>query len=537
MYNYVIVGGGSAGCVLAARLSENPDNRVCLLEAGPPDKSFFIRMPMGVIPLMRSRKLNWQFETEPEPNLKNRRLFWPRGRTLGGSSSLNAMCYIRGHRSDYDHWAELGNAGWSYDEVLPYFKKLENRERGADEFHATGGPYNAAALRDPNTLSEVFVQAAGETGLRRNDDFNGAEQEGAGLYEVTQKGGERSSNARAYLRTPGPDGKTPGQRPNLTVITEARATRVLFEDKRAVGVAYHRQGVEEEVRADTEVLLCGGAVQSPQLLLLSGVGPREELDRHDIKCLHELPGVGRNLQDHLDVLVVDKAISHVGYSLGPFSLWRAIKALFQYLFRRRGQFTSNAAEAGGFDKTDPKLDRPDIQYHFLPVIQEKHGLALRRSMGFGYSVHVCALRPKSRGHIGLKSADPLADPLIQPNYLSHEDDLKTMIAGVRKARAIFGAPAFKPHRGDEIFPGEAVQSDAQIEDFIRERGETIYHPVGTCKMGTDDMAVVDPELKVHGLQGLRVVDASVMPTLIGGNTNTPTTMIAERAADMILKAH
>lgn len=533
MYDYVIVGGGSAGCVLAARLSENPQTRVCLLESGPADNSLFIRMPMGVIAMMRSPKRNWQFETEPELHCNGRRMFWPRGRTLGGSSSVNAMCYTRGHRQDYDRWAELGGSGWGYDEVLPYFKKLENRERGADEYHGVGGPYNVADLQDPNELSRVFVQAAHETGLPLNDDFNGAQQEGVGLYEVMQKGGERCSNARGYLRTPGPDGKTAEQRSNLTIITTAHVTRVLFEGKRAVGVVYRHQGVDTEVRVEREVLLCGGAVNSPQVLLLSGVGPKKELEKFGIEQVHELPGVGKNLQDHLDVLVVQKARKHVGYTLGPMGLWRAIKALFSYFFKRRGMLTSNAAEAGGFARTDPKLDIPDIQYHFLPVVQEKHGLALRRSMGFGYSLHVCALRPKSRGEIGLNSADPVASPRIQPNYLADEADLKTMVAGVHAGRHIFSATAFDQYRGKEVFPGAAVQTDAQIEAFIRERSETIYHPVGTCKMGTDDMAVVDPQLRVHGLQGLRVVDASIMPTVIGGNTNTPTTMIAEKAADMI----
>ncbi|HEX7130369.1 MAG TPA: choline dehydrogenase [Rhodanobacteraceae bacterium] len=538
MYHYVIVGGGSAGCVLAARLSEDPDMRVCLLEAGPPDDSFFVRMPFGIVAMMRSRTRNWRFSTEPEPNLGGRRLFWPRGRTLGGSSSVNAMCYTRGHRADYDHWAALGNAGWSYADVLPYFKSFENRERGgADAFHGSGGPYNAAELRDPNLLSRIFVEAAVQTGLPRNDDFNGATQEGAGLYEVTQKGGERWNNARAFLRTPGPDGTTPERRPNLTIITGAHATRILFEGRRAVGVAYRRKGTDTTVRASREVLLCAGAIGSPHLLLLSGVGPGEELRRHGIPQVHELSGVGKNLQDHLDALLVQKATTRAGYSLGPLFLWRGIKGLVAYLARGRGPLTSNAAEAGGFARTRPELDIPDVQYHFLPVMQERHGLALRRSMGFGYSLHVCALRPGSRGEVGLKSADPMAAPRIQPNYLSDPEDLKTMIAGVRAARRILAAPAFAPHRGEEIFPGAHVRSDREIEDFIRQRSETIYHPVGTCKMGVDDMAVVDPQLRVRGLEGLRVADASIMPTLIGGNTNTPTTMIAEKAADMIRQAN
>lgn len=536
MYDYVIVGGGSAGCVLAARLSEDPAHRVCMLEAGPPDDSFFVRMPFGLVALMRSHRRNWRFHTAPEPNCAGRRMFWPRGRTLGGSSAVNAMCYTRGHRKDYDHWAALGNDGWRYADVLPYFKRIENRERGANEFHGVGGPYNVAELRDPNALSLAFIEAAIEGGLPRNDDFNGATQEGVGLYEVMQKDGQRCSNARAFLRTPGPDGIAPITRPNLTIITGARATRVLFEGKHAVGITYRHRGRDSEVRAAREVLLCGGAINSPQLLLLSGVGPAAELARHGIPQILELPGVGKNLQDHPDVLIVHKATRRDGYSLGPLFLWRGAKGLIDYLVRRRGPFTSNIAEAGGFARTKPGLDAPDLQYHFLPVIQENHGLALRRSLGFGYSLHVCVLRPKSRGEIGLNSADPLADPRIQPNYFADPADLETLVEGVRAARRILAAPAFNPYRGFEIFPGNAIRSDAQIEAFIRQRCETLYHPVGTCKMGIDAMSVVDPELKVHGLDGLRVVDASVMPTLIGGNTNTPTTMIADKAAEMIRQA-
>ncbi len=532
-YDYVIVGGGSAGCVLAARLSEDPCVRVCLLEAGPADDSVFVRVPFGVTAMMRSRRRNWRLMTEPEPHLGGRRLFWPRGRTLGGSSAINAMCFTRGHRSDYDHWAGLGNDGWSYDEVLPYFRRFENCERGADAFHGVGGPYNVAELRDPNLLSRTFVRAAVETGLPRNDDFNGARQEGAGLYEVMQKDGERCSNARAFLRTPGPDGQIPERRPNLDILVEAHATRILFEGRRAMGVTCRHRGRDIEIRADREVLLCGGTVHSPQLLLLSGVGAGRELARHGIRQVHELPGVGKNLQDHVDVLVVHKALRRVGLSLGPLFLGRAVAGLVDYVRHRRGFLTGNAAEAGGFARTDPGLDRPDIQYHFLPVIQERHGLALRRSLGFGFSLHVCVLRPRSRGEISLHNADPFAAPRIQPNYFSDEADMRTMIAGVRAARAILAAPAFDPYRGEEIFPGGSIRSDVEIERFIRARCETIYHPVGTCRMGVDAEAVVDPRLRVHGLDGLRVVDASVMPTLVGGNTNTPVTMVAEKAADMI----
>lgn len=534
MYNYVIVGAGSAGCAIAARLSEDPNNQVCLLEAGPPDNSAFVRMPMGVIAMMRSPSRNWRFWTQPQPHMHNRQLFWPRGRTLGGSSAVNAMCYTRGNRRDYDRWAELGNSGWSYDEVLPFFRKFLNRERGANEYHGAGGPYNVAELRHTNQLSELFIQAAEATGVPHNDDFGGATQEGVGYYEVMQKDGQRCSNARAFLRTPGEDGRNPEDRDNLTIITRATASRILFEGKRAVGVAYDHKGKPAEVRADREVILCGGAVNSPQLLLLSGIGPREELDRHRIEVLHELPGVGRNLQDHIDITLVSKSRTHAGYSLAPSTLGHSVKAFFQYLFKHRGKLTSNVAEAGGFVRSDPALDLPDLQYHFLPIIVEQHGLVLRNSMKYGFSLHICALRPKSRGHIGLKSTNPLDAPLIQPNYLDDDYELDVMVKGMRAGRKIFAASPFRPHLGDEMFPGKEVQSDDEIREFIRNKGETIYHPVGTCKMGVDDQAVVDPELRVHGLKGLRVADASIMPTLIGGNTNTPTTMIAEKAAHMIL---
>lgn len=536
MYDYVIVGGGSAGCVLAARLSEDAGVRVCLLEAGPADDSFMVRMPFGVIALMRSRRRNWRFRTEPEPHCAGRRMFWPRGRMLGGCSAVNAMCCTRGHRQDYDRWAALGNDGWSYAEVLPYFRRFENRERGAGPFHGSGGPYNVAELRDPNELSLAFVRAAVETGLPRSDDFNGARQEGAGLYEVMQKDGERCSNARAFLRTPGADGVAAVQRPNLTIFTGARAMRVLFDRRHAAGIACRYRGRAIEVRASQEVLLCGGTVNSPQLLLLSGIGPGDELARHGIPQVLELPGVGKNLQDHPDVLVVYEATRRVGYSLGPLFAWRGARGLVDYLARRRGPFTSNLAEAGGFARSAPGLEAPDLQYHFLPVIQEQHGLRLRRSLGFGFSLHVCVLRPRSRGEIRLRSADPMADPAIQPNYLADPVDLETLVAGVRAARRILGAPAFDAYRGRELFPGAAARSDAAIEAFIRQRCETLYHPVGTCRMGVDGMAVVDPELRVRGVSGLRVVDASIMPTLIGGNTNTPTTMIAEKAADLIRRA-
>lgn len=528
MYDYVIVGGGSAGCVLANRLSADGRYRVCLLEAGPRDASPFIRMPSGVIALLRSDVYNWKFWTAPQPLMANRRLYWPRGRTLGGSSSINAMCYIRGHSWDYDHWAELGNEGWGYADVLPYFKRLENFEPGPDAFHAVGGPLNVARLRHTNPMSAVYLDAARQAGYAYNVDFNGERQEGMGYYHVAQKDGERCSNARAYLR--------PAEgRGNLDVLTEVRATRILFEGKRAVGVRYFSKGVYREVHTRREVILSAGAVCSPQLLLLSGVGPAEELRRHAVAMVHELPGVGKNLQDHLDALVSMRSKTRHGFSFHPLSLFRSISGLLQYVFGRRGELTSNIAEVGGFLRTEPSEPIPDLQFHFVPLVNSYHGLDLRPLLRYyGYSLLTCDLRPRSRGEIRLASADPLAPPEIDPQHFEDPRDLDKLVIAIRKAREIFAQPAFAEHNAVEMDPGPDVQTDDELRQWLRERAETLYHPVGTCKMGLDAAAVVDARLRVHGLHGLRVVDASIMPTLVGGNTNAPTTMIAEKGADMIL---
>lgn len=523
MYDYVVVGGGSAGCVMASRLSEDPDVKVCLLEAGPADTSFMIHMPFGLLGLMRSRTLNWNYQTEPQRHLNGRSLFWPRGKTLGGSSASNAMIYTRGHAADYDEWAALGNPGWDWASVLPLFRRAEANERGADAFHGADGPLNVADPRFRNPLSVEFVEAAKAAGHRANQDFNGQDQEGVGFYQLTQKDGRRCSAAAAYLKD--------RARPNLTIVTGARAIRVLLEGGRAAGVLYVRGSKAVTVRASREVILSGGAVNTPQLLLLSGIGPADEIRAHGLPVALDLPGVGRNLQDHLDIILTHREASNRSFGFSRHTVVPHIQALADYLRDRTGMFTTNFAEAGGFLKSDPALDRPDLQLHCVPSILQDHGRQI--AFGHGFSIHVCQLRPRSRGRIGLRSADPLADPLIDPDYLSDPDDLRVLREGLKIVREIAGHPPLSRISLGEIAPDPAARTDREIEAAIRARAETIYHPVGTCRMGTDAMAVVDPELRVRGVDGLRVVDASVMPTLIGGNTNAPTIMIAEKASDLI----
>jgi len=533
-YDYVIVGGGSAGCVLANRLSEDSEVSVCLLEAGPSDWHPAIHIPMGLLWMMRSKALNWNLMTKAESGLAGREMFWPRGKTLGGSSSSNAMCYIRGHATDYDNWAALGCDGWSFNDVLPYFKRSENQERGADEFHGVGGPLNVADLRSPNPLSEAFVAAGVQAGHPFNNDFNGAQQEGVGLFQVTQINGQRCSTAKGYL--------TPVRsRPNLTVIPSTHATRINTSTvttgaaARATGVQYMQNGQLHEIGAKREVILSAGAIFSPQLLMLSGIGDAADLKAKGIACVQHLPGVGKNLQDHLDVMVVQDSLKPVAYNFGLKNILKGPWTLWQYLTRRNGMLSTNGAEACGFIKSEASEEIPDMQFHFTPAKLKDHGRNLRFIMGHGYSLHVCNLRPKSRGSISLASSDPLVAPDIRANYLSHPDDLAMMIKGVKHARKVLAAPAFDPYRGKEVLPGESVQSDADIETFVRSYAETIYHPVGTCKMGRgdDDMAVVNSEFQVRGVAGLRVVDGSVIPVLVGGNTNAPVVMMAEKASDMI----
>lgn len=519
-YDYVIVGAGSAGCVLANRLSADGDSEVLLLEAGEPNTKREIDVPAAFPELFKS-SVDWEYYTEPQTELNDRALYWPRGKTLGGSSSINAMIYIRGQPADYDHWAELGNDGWAYEDVLPYFKEAEHNERGRSEHHGTSGPRNVADPHSPNELSKAFIVAGQERGLSHNTDFNAQDQSGVGLYQVTQQDGKRHSAADAYL-TPVLD------RPNLTTATGVQVTRVRFDGKSAVGVEYaHDQSdTPMPVDASEEVILSAGAINSPQLLLLSGVGPADHLQAHDIPVVTDLPGVGQNLQDHLQATVNYACEQPVSID-GAQSLWN----ILIYLLLKRGPLRSNIAEAGGFVSVSAETDRPDIQLHFGPSYSINHGFD--NPDGNGFWLGALRLRPDSRGRITLRSGDPFDDPAIDPQYLTQGDDLEILLAGLKLARELLQAEPFDQYRGEEVVPGSDVQSDEELIEYIRRSAETLYHPVGTCKMGTDEMAVVDDRLRVRGVDRLRVVDASIMPTITSGNTDAPTTMIAEKAADYI----
>lgn len=517
MHDYVVVGAGSAGCVLAARLSEDPSTRVLLLEAGGPDRQMEIQVPIAYSKLFQT-EVDWNYRTEPQAQLAGRALYWPRGKVLGGSSSLNAQMWVRGNPADYDAWARLGNEGWSYRDVLPYFRRAENCEEGASEHTGVGGPISVSKLRTLNPLTRAFVEACTQVGIPLNPRVNPSAQDGSYYTLVSQHRGKRCSTSVAYLR--------PAlKRSNLEVLTQAHATRVVLQGRRATGIRYLHEGAEKLAEARREVILCGGAVNSPQLLLLSGIGPAEELAALGIPVIADLP-VGRNLLDHLMVAVI----------MGVRRRITLVKAeslphLLEFLVLRRGMLTSNVAEAHAFVRSTPELSAPDLELVWGPVPYINHGIT--PPTVHGVTIAPVLLQPRSVGRLALRSRDPLEPPLIDPQYLSHPEDLEVLMAGVRRAREVFRAPALARMVTTPMEPGPGVDADADLADFVRKKAETLYHPVGTCRMGVDADAVVDPELRVRGFSGLRVVDASVMPTLIRGHTNAATIMIAERAADLL----
>ncbi len=524
-FDYIVVGAGSAGCVLANRLSADPGNKVLLLEAGGPDTNPWIHIPVGYFKTMHNPKVDWCYKTEPDEGIAGRQLQWPRGKVLGGSSSLNGLLYVRGQHEDYDRWEELGNKGWSFADVLPYFKKSEDQERGASEYHGVGGPLKVSDLRLRRPIADHFIAAAKDIGIPGNDDYNGATQEGVGYFQQTAHKGFRWSTAKGFLRPA-------RKRPNLVVETKAQTTRVVFEGRRAVGVEFRQGGQLREARARAEVILASGAIGSPQILQNSGVGPAQLLKKVGVPLVHDLPGVGQNLQDHLQVRLVFKTRERTLNDEVNSMMGRAWVGM-QYMLNRTGPLTLAASQVTIFTRSGPEVDRPDIQFHMQPLSADKPGEGAHPFSAFTASV--CQLRPYSRGHIEIQSADPLQYPAIHPNYLSDERDHAVAVGGIKVARRIAEAPSLKPHIISEYVPGAQFQTDAELLDAARRYSQSIYHPAGTCKMGNDPMAVVDERLRVHGLEGLRVVDASIMPELVSGNTNAPTIMIGEKASDMILE--
>lgn len=526
-YNYIIIGAGAAGCVLANRLSADPRATVLLIEAGGRDISPLLRIPAGFSKLMGT-KVNWIFDTVPQKHMNNRRMFLPQGKVLGGSTSINAMLYVRGHRYDYDEWRDLGNEGWGYDDVLPYFTMDENNERLADEFHGVGGPLNVADQVQHNPMSAAFVRAAQEVGIPFTADPNGIDQEGVFYHQVTQRNARRESASTAFLHP------VEG-RPNLTVLTHAAATKLIVRSGRAVGLSYVHRGQETTAFADDEVIVSAGAINSPRLLLLSGIGPAHELESVGVKPVHDLPGVGKNLHDQLEVYITAECAKPISYS-GEDRWHRALLHALQYALYRTGPATATITEAGAFVRSSEAVRSPDIQLHMLPayVVWEDQARTASRTPGHGITILACNVRPRSRGEVKLLSADPSAMPAVDPNYLADPADWEISVEGFHWIRKVLSASAFKPFLKSEQLPGPDVQTDEQIRDYIRNWAKTDYHPVGSCKMGIDEMAVVDPELRVHGLEGLRVIDSSIMPNIISGNTQAPSMMIGEKGAAMVI---
>ncbi len=525
-FDYIIVGAGSAGCVLANRLTASGRHRVLLLEAGGPDRNIWIHIPLGYGKLFSNPKVNWLYTTEPEPELNNRRVIQPRGMVMVGSSSINGLLYIRGQHEDYDHWRQLGNAGWSFNDVLPYFRRAEDQERGADDLHGVGGHLKVSDVCEPHPLCEAFIEAAQKSGFPRNDDFNGATQEGAGYFQLTARNGRRWSTAVGYL-------KEAKRRGNLTVVANALAARILFSGRRAIGVEYRQGGATHTAHANAEVIVSGGAFNSPQLLQLSGLGPAKILRELGIDVIADMPGVGADLQDHLQIRMLYRCTEPITMN-DVINNWRhRYAAGLRYLLLRKGLLTIGAGYAGAFLRTRPDLASPDVQFHFLIFSSDAAGATLHPVPGFMASV--CQLRPDSRGFVRIVSRDPAMPPAIQPRYLSARSDCDCVVDGMKLLRRVMDQPVMRRYIAEEHAPGEQCVSDADLLAFARQTGTTVYHPTSTCRMGSDPNAVVDERLRVRGFEGLRVIDASIMPTVVSGNTNAAAVMIGEKGADMVLE--